>query len=115
MNEMRCDSFHLEFHVNRSFSAMSEEGEDILQSTKSVIQGLDALKNDHGKMLESIVDCLQLNSSSIHLPSNDMNKLEEKAGLLRKSMDMIDLGKRRKHFFGLLHQAVYGKGSVKHK
>jgi hypothetical protein len=61
--------------------------DDILQSTKSVIQGLDALKNEHGKMLENIVDSIT-NTSQI-----DTNKLEEKAGLLRKSMDMIELGK----------------------
>ncbi|UJR30101.1 hypothetical protein I4U23_017642 [Adineta vaga] len=60
--------------------------DDILQSTKSVIQGLDALKNEHGKMLENVVDSMT-NSSTM-----DSNKLEEKAGLLRKSMDMIDLG-----------------------
>ncbi|CAF1320511.1 unnamed protein product [Adineta steineri] len=61
--------------------------DDILQSTKSVIQGLDALKNEHGKMLESVVDTITTNSSQI-----DNSKLEEKAGLLRKSMDMIELG-----------------------
>ncbi|CAF1659597.1 unnamed protein product [Adineta ricciae] len=60
--------------------------DNILQSAKSVIQGLDALKNEHGKMLESVV--VSINSSS----TIDSNKLEEKAGLLRKSMDMIDLG-----------------------
>ncbi|CAF0837703.1 unnamed protein product [Rotaria sp. Silwood1] len=59
--------------------------EDILQSTKIVIQGLEALKNEHGKMLENILESMQ--SSSI-----DRNKIEEKAGLLRKSMDMIELG-----------------------
>jgi kinesin light chain len=64
---------------------MSED--DILQSTKSVIQGLDALKNEHGKMLENVIDSMN-NSSQL-----DNNKLEEKAGLLRKSMDMIELGK----------------------
>ena len=67
--------------------------EDILASTKSVIQGLDALKNEHGKMLDSIVDSIHsgspLNSSLL----TDTNKLEAKAGLLRKSMDMIELGK----------------------
>jgi len=61
--------------------------DDILQSTKSVIQGLDALKNEHGKMLENVIDSMS-NSSQL-----DNNKLEEKAGLLRKSMDMIELGK----------------------
>ncbi|CAF1198567.1 unnamed protein product [Rotaria sordida] len=62
---------------------MSEE--DILQSTKTVIQGLEALKNEHGKMLENILESMQ--TSSI-----DTNKIEEKASLLRKSMDMIELG-----------------------
>jgi len=60
--------------------------DDILQSTKSVIQGLDALKNEHGKMLESIVNSTQKYSAI------EKNKLEEKVGLLRKSMDMIELG-----------------------
>ncbi len=57
--------------------------DDILQSTKSVIQGLDALKNEHEKMLENIVHSSEILSS---------NKIEEKLCLLRKSMDMIDLG-----------------------
>ena len=61
--------------------------DDILQSAKSVIQGLDALKNEHGKMLESLVDSMNNTSTQ-----TDTNKLEEKAGLLRKSMDMIELG-----------------------
>ena len=61
--------------------------DDILQSTKSVIQGLDALKNEHGKMLETIVS-----SSTPKFSPVETNKLEEKVGLLRKSMDMIELG-----------------------
>ncbi|CAF1221573.1 unnamed protein product [Rotaria sp. Silwood1] len=60
--------------------------DDILQSTKSVIQGLDALKNEHGKMLENILNSTQ------KLSPMETNKLEEKVGLLRKSMDMIELG-----------------------
>lgn len=59
--------------------------EDILQSTKTVIQGLDALKNEHGKMLDNILETMRT-------PSSDKNKIEEKANLLRKSMDMIELG-----------------------
>lgn len=61
--------------------------DDILQSAKSIIQGLDALKNEHGKMLDNLVDSM---STPIQ---TDTNKLEEKVGLLRKSMDMIELGK----------------------
>jgi hypothetical protein len=60
--------------------------EDILQSAKTVIQGLEALKNEHGKILENVLE--SMGSSTI-----DKNKIEEKAGLLRKSMDMIELGK----------------------
>jgi kinesin light chain len=62
--------------------------ENILQSTKTVIQGLEALKNEHGKMLENLVGSIRTSSST----ATDTNKLEEKAGLLRKSMDMIELG-----------------------
>jgi len=64
--------------------------EDLLQSTKTVIQGLEALKNEHGKMLENILE-------SMPSSSKDTNKIEEKAGLLRKSMDMIELGKSNLH------------------
>jgi hypothetical protein len=60
--------------------------EDILQSTKTIIQGLEALKTEHGKMLENVLQPMQLSST-------ETNKIEEKAGLLRKSMDMIELGK----------------------
>jgi kinesin light chain len=67
--------------------------EDILQSTKTVVQGLDALKNEHGKMLTNILDSIRTTSTSSSSSLTDANKLEEKAGLLRKSMDMIELGK----------------------
>ena len=69
--------------------------DDILQSAKTVIQGLDALKNQHNKMLENVLDSINHQNSS----QTDVNKYEEKAGLLRKSMDMIELGfkgKKRK-------------------
>ena len=60
--------------------------EDILQSTKTVIQGLDALRNEHGKILANLLE-------SKGATVTETNKIEEKAGLLRKSMDMIELGK----------------------
>lgn len=76
--------------------------DDILLSTKSVIQGLDALKNEHGKMLDNIV-----NSTPKPTSSMETNKLEEKVGLLRKSMDMIELGEFPPHAFLLKsHTAV---------
>lgn len=60
--------------------------EEILQSTKLVIQGLDALKNEHGKMLDTLV------SSKPNISTMELHKYEDKIGLLRKSMDMIELG-----------------------
>jgi hypothetical protein len=57
--------------------------DDIFQSTKSIIQGLDTLKHEHGKMLENTVNSTQILSS---------NRIEEKVGLLTKSMNMIELG-----------------------
>lgn len=50
--------------------------DDIIQSTKSVLQGLDALKIEHEKILENLL----------------ANKIEEKLDLFKKSMDMINLG-----------------------
>ena len=74
---------------------METSQDDILQSTKTVIQGLDALKSEHGKILESLVETMQIESNSTLTHPNELNKLEEKAGLLRKSMDMIELGKTK--------------------
>lgn len=64
--------------------------DDLLLSTKTVIQGLDALKCEHNKMLDNVLQTMKSSSS------NETNKLEEKANLLRKSMDMIDLGETKR-------------------
>ena len=77
--------------------------DDILQSTKTVIQGLEALKNEHGKMLENILETPPISPK-------DANKIEEKAGLLRKSMDMIELGKDR---LTCLHNHIVQMSSFK--
>ena len=82
--------------------------EDILQSTKTVIQGLDALKNEHGKMLDNIVETMGTSAS-------DKNKMEEKANLLRKSMDMIELGTRDIPIFHSFFFSSVSKVSVKLK
>ena len=44
--------------------------DDILQSAKTVIQGLDALKNQHNKMLENVLDSINHQNSS----QTDVNK-----------------------------------------
>ena len=60
-------------------------GDDLFR-TIDMPRVLEALKNEHGKMLENVLE-------SMRLSSTDTNKIEEKASLLRKSMDMIELGK----------------------
>ncbi|CAF2386409.1 unnamed protein product [Rotaria sp. Silwood2] len=55
--------------------------DSIFQTGKFLIQELDTLKNDYEKILENIVNSTKILSS---------NKIDEKIGLLRKSMDMID-------------------------
>lgn len=53
--------------------------DDIMQSTKSVLHGLDALKSEHEKLLQN--------------QSISSKKIDDKLTLLQKSMDMIELGK----------------------
>lgn len=57
--------------------------DDIFQTGKFVIQALEALKNEYGKILGNLV----------HSPKNfSLDKIEEKISLVRESMDTIDLG-----------------------
>lgn len=56
---------------------------DILQTTKFVIQDLDKLKIEHEKLLQNMIDLLEI------LPSN---QIEEKIHCIKNTMDKIDSG-----------------------
>nr|XP_057922530.1 kinesin light chain 2 isoform X2 [Doryrhamphus excisus] len=54
--------------------------DEIVLNTKAVMQGLEALRGEHAQLLNSLLDCAQPPAS------------QEKSGLLRKSMEAIELG-----------------------
>ncbi|XP_053714585.1 kinesin light chain 2 [Synchiropus splendidus] len=54
--------------------------DEIVLNTKAVIQGLETLRGEHAQILNSLLDCTQPLAA------------QEKSGLLRKSMEAIDLG-----------------------
>ncbi|XP_026053571.1 kinesin light chain 1-like isoform X1 [Carassius auratus] len=61
--------------------------EDIISSTKLVIQGLEALKSEHNSILQSLVETIQCLKKD-----EEASLVHEKSSLLRKSVEMIELG-----------------------
>ena len=61
--------------------------EEVATHTRTVVQGLEALRNEHNSILSGISST---HSSSHHPP--DSNVIAEKAGILQRSLDQIELG-----------------------
>lgn len=89
--------------VSSSSSMMSQMSqEDILQNTRSVVQSLEALKNEHAAMIRNLVDKLDASkrggggagvvSSAVAPPSTDRTIVEEEISILRNSDEMVHLG-----------------------
>lgn len=55
--------------------------DEIVLNTKAVMQGLETLRGEHNQLLGSMLDCNQLPPAA-----------QEKSGLLRKSLEAIELG-----------------------
>ncbi|KAJ8869486.1 hypothetical protein PR048_028477 [Dryococelus australis] len=70
-------------HIGRMTQMTQEE---IITNTKTVMQGLEALKNEHNSILNGLTSSLELAAERAH------NVVEEKQGLVQKSLDMIELG-----------------------
>ncbi|XP_050405007.1 kinesin light chain isoform X1 [Patella vulgata] len=62
--------------------------DEIVSNTKTVIQGLETLKNEHHQILNSLLTSMK----TIKRENGDTNLVEEKTNILKKSSDMIDLG-----------------------
>ena len=62
--------------------------EEILSNTKTVVQGLDTLKNEHNQILNSLLNSMK----TIKKENADTNLVEEKTNILKKSVEMIELG-----------------------
>ena len=63
--------------------------EDIVSSTKTVVQGLETLRVEHHQVLNG----LQANADSEKTDLTTTGLIEEKISLLKKSIEMIELAK----------------------
>ncbi|GFS89925.1 kinesin light chain [Nephila pilipes] len=63
--------------------------EEIITNTKTVIQGLEALKNEHNSILNGLLTSLK--AVQLEKP-NDGNVVEEKTTIIKKTLDSIELG-----------------------
>lgn len=61
--------------------------EEIISNTKLVIQGLEALKSEHNSILHSLLETIKCLKKD-----EEANLVHEKSNLLRKSVEMIELG-----------------------
>ncbi|XP_067389030.1 kinesin light chain 4 isoform X1 [Emydura macquarii macquarii] len=61
--------------------------EEIISNTKLVMQGLEALKNEHNSILYSLLETIKCLKKD-----EEANLVHEKSNLLRKSVEMIELG-----------------------
>lgn len=66
--------------------------EEIVTNTKTVVQGLEALKNEHANILHGLSSSLEVAAIGAVERANMANVIEEKTGLVRKSIEMIELG-----------------------
>lgn len=62
--------------------------DDITANTKTIIQGLETLKNEHHQILNGLLTSLK----SIKRENGDTNLPEEKTNRLKKSLETIELG-----------------------
>lgn len=61
--------------------------DEIISKTKQVIQGLEALKNEHNSILQSLLETLKCLKKD-----EESNLVEEKSSMIRKSLEMLELG-----------------------
>ncbi|KFD50727.1 hypothetical protein M513_08383 [Trichuris suis] len=72
-------------------TALSQE--EILQNTKTVVQGLEALKSEHTAIRNGLLHSL----SAVKERNEEARVIEEKANMLEKSYDMLQLGIEEAH------------------
>uniref|UniRef100_H2Z633 Kinesin light chain n=1 Tax=Ciona savignyi TaxID=51511 RepID=H2Z633_CIOSA len=61
----------------------------IVTSTRAVMQGLEQLKNEHNSILHSLLATL---NAIRREKDEDVNLVEEKSNIIKKSLEMIELG-----------------------
>lgn len=94
---MRCPALlflHSRMHDDMSTMVYMKEDklekltqDEIISKTKQVIQGLEALKNEHNSILQSLLETLKCLKKD-----DESNLVEEKSNMIRKSLEMLELG-----------------------
>lgn len=86
------DRYFSFYYVRRKLESISKATamtqEEIVSSTKTVSQGLEALRAEHQSILQGLNGSLKAATQE----KLDVNVIEEKTNLIQKSIDMIDLG-----------------------
>ena len=67
----------------------NESSNNIIANTRVVMQGLEQLKNEHNSILHSLLATL---NAIRREKDDDINLVEEKSNIIRKSLEMIELG-----------------------
>ena len=65
------------------------QSNNIISNTRGVMQGLEQLKNEHNSILHSLLATL---NAIRREKDDDVNLVEEKSNIIRKSLEMIELG-----------------------
>ncbi|XP_040286817.1 kinesin light chain 4 isoform X1 [Bufo bufo] len=83
--EPRQDTSLMMYPREEKLDKLSQE--EIISNTKLVVQGLEALRNEHNSILHSLLETIKCLKKD-----EEANLVHEKSGLLRKSVEMIELG-----------------------
>ena len=72
-------------------TAVSQE--EVVNHTRTIVQGLEALRNEHTTILAGLNTAMQ-HKQKENNPQNETgtNVMPEKVGILQKSLDQIELG-----------------------
>lgn len=71
-------------------TAMTQD--EIVANTKTVIQGLEALKNENHSILNGLLSSLKAVQQDAGQHDPNVKLMEEKASIVQKSIESIELG-----------------------
>ena len=75
-----------------SVSTTTMSQEEIVGKTKTVVQGLEALKNENNSILQGLQSSLDVIRRETSANDPNLRLMEEKASIIQKSIDSIELG-----------------------
>lgn len=89
--------------------------EDVISNTKTVIQGLEALKNENNTLLNGIRSTLAKSPNESNLDQANLLLMQEKATIIEKSIGSIELGLSEAQVMIALQQHLQMVEAEKHK